>query len=158
MPDTMKIRPMVNADLARVYEIEQESFPSPWSMKMLEEELLLEHSLSLALEEENTLKAYLFVRTVADEMHIVNLAVDTRERKKGFAALLIKETLARSRATGAKYIFLEVRTTNLAAIRLYEKFGFRILRMRSRYYEDSSDAYEMALVIDDELGEIHDDS
>jgi ribosomal-protein-alanine N-acetyltransferase len=155
MPDTPKIRSMSRADLESVFEIEHASFPSPWSMRMLEEELALDHSVSIVVEREEGaggVEGYLFARTVEDEMHIVNVAVSGKTRRRGFATLLIEEILSRSKATGVKYVYLEVRTSNLAAIRLYEKFGFRILRMRSRYYEDSSDAYEMALVLDDSFG------
>lgn len=151
---------MSSSDLAGVFEIEQGSFPSPWSMRMLEEELELGHSISLVVEEGGgggKLDGYIFARTVADEMHIVNVAVNKKARRRGLATMLIEEILERSRATGVKYVYLEVRTTNLAAIRLYEKFGFRILRMRSRYYEDSSDAYEMALLLDDSFAIVEKD-
>lgn len=138
---------MLETDLDWVFEIESLSFPSPWSRRMLSEELEIEHSIPLVIEDESGVEGYVIARTVVDEMHIVNLAVRPAVRRKGYAKKLLATILREGVERGCKVSYLEVRTTNLAAIKLYEGAGFSIIRKRARYYEDGSDAYEMGVEI-----------
>lgn len=134
---------MQRFDLGRVVEIEKRSFPSPWTKLMIEREFNLGHSLSFVFEDDGEVKGYVFARVVAEELHILNLAVADQFRRKGIGELLLSHVLEQGMTAGCENAFLEVRTHNLAAIRLYNKAGFAVIRKRNRYYEDGSDAYEM---------------
>jgi ribosomal-protein-alanine N-acetyltransferase len=70
--------------------------------------------------------------------HIMNVAVDPDERRTGVATTLLEALLERVGDTRARYT-LEVRQSNLAAIELYQRFGFRTAGLRRRYYQDNGE-------------------
>jgi ribosomal-protein-alanine N-acetyltransferase len=81
---------------------------------------------------------------LVDEIHVSTIAVAPRWRRKGLAQLLLAELLKRGIALGARKATLEVRVSNVAAQKLYQKYGFRIVSKQKRYYADNEDAYIMA--------------
>jgi ribosomal-protein-alanine N-acetyltransferase len=87
---------------------------------------------------------FLVARRMADEMEILNVAVDAAFRRRGLATGLLAAALALGRASGAKRAFLEVRASNAGAIAFYERLGFASAGRRPRYY---SDPPEDALVL-----------
>jgi ribosomal-protein-alanine N-acetyltransferase len=76
--------------------------------------------------------------------HVVSLAVLPEYRRKGLGKGLALNALKGMLGYGAKESFLEVRVSNLTAVRLYEKLGFNIVRDKKNYYKDGEDAYIMA--------------
>jgi ribosomal-protein-alanine N-acetyltransferase len=87
---------------------------------------------------------YLIVSLYVDDWHIMNLAVDLAWRRRGVAGLLLESFFARSEGGRERGYTLEVRPSNDAAIRLYEKFGFVTRGIRRGYYMDD---HEDALVM-----------
>ena len=75
--------------------------------------------------------------------HIVSVAVSREYRKAGIGTELIKHSMKGMAEYGAKEFFLEVRRTNEAAIKAYEKLGFDVKRVLKGYYRDGEDAYLM---------------
>jgi ribosomal-protein-alanine N-acetyltransferase len=145
---------MQAADLKRVSEIERASFKAPWSGGMIKGLCALENSICLVLDIDNSIQGYVFARVEVDEvrvLHIVNLAVEPSSRRQGYGRMILKKILERGHNEGCDWVYLEVRLSNLAAIRLYQKAGFEILRKRSHYYEDGSDAYVMGVEINKAL-------
>lgn len=82
---------------------------------------------------------------VADELHILSVAVASTARRRGHARVLVAEALDEARRAQRRIALLEVRRGNVAAIRLYRGFGFVALGLRRAYYADGEDAVEMAL-------------
>ncbi len=77
--------------------------------------------------------------------HLISIAVLKPFRRRGIGSMLLRESMRASvRAYGAESMYLEVRVSNEPAIKLYEKFGFRKVRMIESYYLDGEDAYVMA--------------
>ncbi|MBN2379560.1 ribosomal protein S18-alanine N-acetyltransferase [candidate division WOR-3 bacterium] len=138
---------MLPADLGRIAAIEETSFSAPWSLAMLAAAMHFSGSLNYVIQIGDEIAGYMFARLVSEELHIINLAVDPRMRRKGLGLKLLHDVLNQATLAGARWAYLEVRTANLAAIRLYQKQGFRIIRKHHGYYEDGSDAYEMGLII-----------
>ena len=87
---------------------------------------------------------FLIARRVADEMEILNLAVEAGIRRRGVASGLLETAFQSGRASGAKRAFLEVRVSNAGAIAFYQRLGFAPAGRRPRYY---SDPPEDALVL-----------
>ena len=87
--------------------------------------------------------------TVLDEAHITNIAVKSTSRGKGIGRFLFATLLAKAKEAGAKLVTLEVKTTNTAAISLYESFGFKVAGVRKRYYNNLYDAYVMWLDLEE---------
>jgi ribosomal-protein-alanine N-acetyltransferase len=92
------------------------------------------------------LVGYVCFWVVFDEYRLMNLAVEPRWRRRGIARELMQRSLAWGNDAGARRALLEVRASNLAAIRLYEQAGFRHLGVRERYYTNPiEDALMMEL-------------
>jgi len=84
--------------------------------------------------------AVLQSRQIDHELEILDIAVDSRHRRKGLATLLLQSVLHVAEKAGAQEIFLEVRESNAAALALYRKFGFVATGRRPNYYRDSNEA------------------
>ena len=148
----MNIRKMKDTDIAAVSRIEKLTHIQPWSENVLTD---CYHSEYLCLVAEKNdyqkeLKGYIILSQVLDEAHLLNLCVSLKYQGFGLGRELtargIKEVVKR----GARKIFLEVRRSNMRAIRLYESFGFSEIGIRTNYYQGSSlseDAVVMALVL-----------
>jgi ribosomal-protein-alanine N-acetyltransferase len=143
MPDsatTLLIEPMQPEDLPEVMAIEVASYPLPWTQEMFENELArgnLSEVLIARLADAGSpppLAGYICVWVVGDELHINNVAVDPRFRRRGVAAALLRTALEHGRSRGARRAFLEVRASNAAAQALYRGFGFEVEGIRKRYY------------------------
>lgn len=81
---------------------------------------------------------------MVDEAHVTTIATHPAARRRGLGELLLASLIDIGYEIGARWITLEVRVTNLAAQALYEKYGFRIVSTRPRYYSDNDeDAYIM---------------
>jgi [ribosomal protein S18]-alanine N-acetyltransferase len=125
-------------DLPQVIAIERRAFPTPWSLAMFVLELSKPSGICLAARREGRLTGYLVCSRYDTVWHIMNVAVDPDARRTGVATGLLRALLERVDNPGARYT-LEVRESNLAAIALYERFGFRTAGMRRRYYQDNGE-------------------
>jgi ribosomal-protein-alanine N-acetyltransferase len=143
-----KILPLTEEDINEVLKIEEASFPKPWSRNIFEKELKNPVSYSLAgwltRDLSDLLVAYVFFWIVQGEAHILNLTVREECRRKGLSKKLLEFVLQFMSEKGVEDIFLEVRRSNVAAISLYESFGFRVFYERKNYYVDE-DALVMGL-------------
>lgn len=118
------------------------SFPNPWSKVTYRDELRSPLSKYLILELEECIVGYVGVKHVADEVHIMSLAIHPEHRLQGYARTLL--TAALDECSGAGYAYLEVRKSNEPALRLYESLGFVPVGVRRSYYRDE-DAVLMSL-------------
>jgi len=83
--------------------------------------------------------------TVSEKGHVISLAVMPRARRRGIAEKLLRKAIEALRSKGVKEVYLEVRISNIPAINLYRKLGFKIAKRIPRYYADGEDAYVMLL-------------
>jgi [ribosomal protein S18]-alanine N-acetyltransferase len=132
------IRRLTYADLPQVIAIERRAFPTPWSLAMFVLELSKPGGICLAARRESRLVGYLVCSRYDTVWHVMNVAVDPDERRTGVARCLLTELLERVGDEQARFT-LEVRTSNAAAIALYEHFGFRTAGTRRRYYQDNGE-------------------
>lgn len=143
--DSLIIRPMRLDDLARVVEIDRLSFSLPWSENAFRYELLENpSSLSLVAELEQEGQSPSVVGCgvawlIMDEAHIATIAVHPAHRQRGIGKRLLAEMLKAVIERGARLATLEVREGNLAARRLYRRFGFENVGRRPRYYKDNQE-------------------
>jgi [ribosomal protein S18]-alanine N-acetyltransferase len=143
------IRDASSRDLLRIVEIEQLAFPTPWSLNAFRRELTLPFSrLMVAVSGDDRAAppdGFLCRWLVADECHVLNVAVHPDHRRFGLGARLLGATIAEARQKSADVVTLEVRRSNLAARRLYRKFDFEERRLRRHYYGPGEDAIVMEL-------------
>jgi ribosomal-protein-alanine N-acetyltransferase len=126
------------ADLPQVIAIERRAFPTPWSLAMFVLELSKPSGVCLAARRGRRMVGYVVCSRYDTVWHIMNVAVDPDERRTKVATSLLHGLLGRVGDPRARYT-LEVRQSNLAAIALYERFGFRTAGLRRRYYQDNGE-------------------
>jgi ribosomal-protein-alanine N-acetyltransferase len=90
----------------------------------------------LVVEEQSGVQGFIVGRAIGEEWEIENIAVAEPIRSRGLGTRLLGEFLDLARGRGARAVFLEVRESNLAARRLYEKWVFIESGRRRRYYRD----------------------
>ena len=133
------------ADLAQVQAIERASFTTPWPPQAYRSEIETNRLASyLVVRAAGRVIAYAGVWLMVDEAHITTFAVDPAYRRRGVGERLLLALLDVAIARGAHEATLEVRLSNLPARRLYEKYGFRPVGLRPRYYTDD---HEDALIM-----------
>jgi ribosomal-protein-alanine N-acetyltransferase len=146
------MRPMTLEDLEQVVDIEQTSFPRPWTKDHFRDELDSPNTFPLvAVASDGRVAGYLCPSQVLDEGEILDVAVRDDFRGQGIGRLLVTEALRLFREQGAQRVWLEVRTSNQAAISLYRALGFRQTGLRERYYENGEDALLMDIFIGSEV-------
>ncbi len=160
----MKVRDATVADLPHILEIERLGFAQPCSLDSFRRELMLpfsrilvaiprapdtdtRHPSSLDLP-----AGFLCRWLIADECHVLNVAVHPAARREGVATALMGETIDEAKAKKARFVTLEVRRSNVAARSLYRKLRFEEQRLRMNYYGPGEDAIVMELPIDGFLG------
>ena len=129
-----KVRLFASDDVDAVAQI-FEGVQDGWSRTALAESLENESIKSFVLENENRVIAFASY-LVADDAELVFIVTDRAEKQKGFAQLLLQETL---KALALPCI-LEVRESNAPAIKLYEKQGFELIGTRKNFYSSPREA------------------
>jgi [ribosomal protein S18]-alanine N-acetyltransferase len=151
----IELRRLAARDLAAIERIERRSYPTPWSRSMFASELAKPSSISLGAFEAETgeLLGYLVISRYVDAWHVMNVAVEPEHRRQGIAIALFERLFEVTANDGRRGYTLEVRISNEAAIKLYERLGFRSRGVRRGYYTDNR---EDALVMwrDPELAEV----
>lgn len=142
--DTLAVWPMQEADIDQVLNIESASFPRPWTRDHFLQELRSPHAFPLvASVPDHVVAGYVCPMQLLDEGHILDIAVHPDYRGMGIGRLLVGKVLEECRKRGAEFVSLEVRPSNISAIRLYERLGFVVTGRRKRYYENGEDAVLM---------------
>lgn len=132
----MTIMQMTSAHVTQVAQLERVCFQDPWSQRSIASELENPLSLWLVAMEEDRLLGYVGSQTVLDETDMMNVAVDPSARRQGVARALIQALTEQLKQRGSRKLSLEVRASNLGAIRLYESLGFARLGCRPGYYSN----------------------
>ena len=136
MTPELEIRPLAYADLPQVIAIERRAFPAPWSLAMFVLELSKPSGICLAALDDGEIVGYLVCSRYDTVWHVMNVAVDPSRQRQGIASALLDRLFEQADKPSEQYT-LEVRTSNEAAIRLYERFGFRAAGRRRAYYHDN---------------------
>lgn len=131
----VELRPMTEADLPAVLAIENAIYAFPWTPGNFRDSLAAGYSCSIYVRD-GELIGYAVVVLAADEAHLLNLSIAAASQRQGYGSQLLRSVCERIRGDGARRVFLEVRPSNLAALRLYERHGFRRVGLRRAYYPD----------------------
>ena len=147
----MIIKSVSPEHIDEIVEIENYSFVTPWPRQILANYIkkpgfFCNVAINGRGEE---VAGYSISTLIYDEIHVFKIAVSNCHRRKGVAIELLSDTFNFYEKMGALSVILEVRTTNIPAIALYEKLGFEIIRTRKNYYgRGRGDAYVMGLALD----------
>lgn len=130
----MLIRDMSKADLEEVYQIEKESFQDPWSKNSFIEAISNKNNIYLVAIVDGLIAGYCGCYGVAGEGYIYNVAVGKNYRRQGIGFRLLQDLIEAAKSRGIKSLTLEVRKSNLPAIKLYKKLGFVEAGIRKDFY------------------------
>ena len=134
------VEPMGLDDIPAVHDIERLSFPSPWPSYAFRQELETNRMARyLVVRVDDELVAYAGLWLMVDEAHVTTFAVLPTWRRQGVGGRLLLELLELAVRLGARVVTLEVRLSNAPARRLYQRFGFRPVGVRPRYYSDNGE-------------------
>jgi ribosomal-protein-alanine N-acetyltransferase len=137
----MIISPATDADLHAIDEIERLSFPAPWPRETFAGELKREWArIDVGrVSGGDRIVAFNNYWIVTTELHVLAIATHPEVRGRGYGALLLDHAIRQAIATGCSLATLEVRRSNVAAIALYERAGFKTVHVRARYYQDDGE-------------------
>lgn len=135
----IELRRLKLRDLGSVERIERRSYGSPWSRSMFAGELAKPSSLCLGAFDfaDKALVGFLIISRYVDAWHVMNVAVDPDHRRRGIATMLLERLFEATAEDAERGYTLEVRVSNVGAIRLYEQLGFRRRGVRPGYYTDN---------------------
>lgn len=135
---------MSQNDLDAVNAIEMQAFQDPWSKQDFINELESNPYSCIYVKEINgEVVAYADLWIAYENAEIANIAVKKEFLHQGIASELMQYCLQKIQQSKCENFTLEVRVSNMNAIKLYEKFGFQTVSKRKKYYADGEDAYLM---------------
>lgn len=145
----IRIREMNKDDLNRVFEIENECFIEPYKMSDLEYELNENpvNKMFVAIDGNNIVGFIDFMITF-NSSTLTQLAVTSSYRRKGIATQLLNkmvESFPKDIDDKVETITLEVRKSNIEALKLYKSFGFISVTIKPKYYKNLEDAIYMVM-------------
>ena len=139
-PVAVRIEPMTLDDLRAVHAIERDSFSVPWPDDAYRSEIVSNRLASYVVARlGDRVVGFAGLWVMVDEGHVTTFAVDPRFRRRGVGERLLLALLDIAEARRAREATLEVRLSNMPARRLYEKYGFRPVGIRPRYYSDNGE-------------------
>ena len=136
---------MTISDLAEIANNLTSDFDEFWNSSILESEIKNPFSQYIIAKINREIVGFAGVIDTVDQLEITNIVVRKDFRKKGIGNELLTELIILSKENGKEKITLEVNNTNLAAIKLYEKNGFKNVGFRKKYYNNTYDANIMTL-------------
>ena len=143
------LRRLIESDLDRIMEIELAAYPFPWTYGIFADCIRVGYEC-WGLQSADELIGYCIQTHAAGENHLLNLCITPEWQKQGLGSLLLGHAIRLARIQHCYCIYLEVRPSNPAGIRLYEKNGFNIVGERPGYYR-SDEGKESAIVMKLEL-------
>ncbi|MBI3522556.1 MAG: ribosomal protein S18-alanine N-acetyltransferase [Chloroflexi bacterium] len=127
-------------DIAGVQEVERASFPIPWPANAFRHELTQnKNARYIVARDGERIVGYGGLWLMVDEAHVTTFAVHPGARRRRVGERLLQRLFEIATDIGAEWLTLEVRASNLAAQKLYEKYGFRRAGVRRRYYSDNNE-------------------
>lgn len=138
------IRLMQAADVEVVAKIERSVQSHPWTLKQFEDAVTAYQST--VIEVQGQVAGFCILQPVLDEANLLLMAIDPAQQGQGLGYQLLEASVAMLKNNPVQ-IFLEVRESNLAAIKLYEKSGFHQIDLRKNYYPNSNGSREHAIIM-----------
>jgi ribosomal-protein-alanine N-acetyltransferase len=138
--------PMTQGDLDAVIAIEQTAYSHPWTLGNFRDSLNpLFEAQCLWLDDE--LLGYFLAMHGVEEMHLLNITVAPAHQGQGWGHMMLDALSLMSRHQGAQWLWLEVRQSNLRALQVYQRYGFKQISIRKDYYPSGRLQREHAVVM-----------
>ena len=137
--DSLCVRIAEDADIPTIAVLEKLCFSLPWSETALSDTLHSPHAKLFCAEMNDTVMAYGGVYLLGEDADITNIATHPDHRRHGAASAVLRSLIAFVKEHGGRFLHLEVRASNSAAIALYEQFGFSVDGIRKNYYKNPTE-------------------
>ena len=141
----IQISEMTLSDLEEIKTNLSDNFDDFWSYNVFKSELSNIYSKYVVARQYGNIIGFAGMQIILDEGNIMNIVTKTENRKLGIATLMLNELLSIAKKSKLRLINLEVNDKNLAALHLYEKFGFKQVGLRKKYYNNTDNAILMTL-------------
>ncbi|MFZ0021999.1 ribosomal protein S18-alanine N-acetyltransferase [Acinetobacter sp.] len=138
------IRLMQAVDVEAVAKIEKSVQSHPWTLKQFEDAVTAYQST--VIEVQGQVAGFCILQPVLDEANLLLMAIDPAQQGQSLGYQLLEASVAMLKNNPVQ-IFLEVRESNLAAIKLYEKSGFHQIDLRKNYYPNANGSREHAIIM-----------
>lgn len=145
----VRLEPLSLARLDAVLEVEQRAYAPYghcWTRGNFTDAMVSGNQIQLLLADEQLL-GYFVAMPGVEEAHLLNITVAPAFQRQGWACVLLDALALWARGQGAQWLWLEVRVSNLRARAIYEKYGFRWVGERKRYYPCLGSEREDAIVM-----------
>lgn len=139
LADGFQLRAMYAADLLAVAAIEGASQVTPWSLAIFRD-CLASHYDCRVIAQDDTVAGFAILSSVLDETHLLNIAIAPAFQRRGLALNCLSELIRDYRQRDMRFLYLEVRASNHAALALYRQLGFEVSGERKNYYLTGSGA------------------
>ena len=139
----MEINEMTLDDLELIKDTLYSEYDNFWSYNILKNELLNDKTTYIVAKENNQIVGFAGIMTCLDEATLNNIVVKKSCRGRGIGGELLDTIIELCGDLNMKSLTLEVDPSNIPAINLYKKFGFKNLGIRKKYYNHTSDAIIM---------------
>lgn len=146
--DNINISNMSKLDLENISDKLISDFDDFWTVSTLENELENSRSKYLVAKLNNQIVGFGGIWKAVDDIHITNIVVNKNFRRKSVGSTILKNLINLAKQDNITSITLEVNCTNIPAIKLYEKFGFKNVGVRKKYYNNTYDAIIMSKDLD----------
>ena len=139
----MIVREMVKEDLDEIVSIESSLYKDVWNKEAYLRDLENEIAFNYVLEHDGVILGYYGFWLMFDNIDITKVSIRKELQGKGLSKILMEDMFNRISNSDVVTATLEVRVSNKVAISLYEKYGFKKISVREKYYENVEDAYVM---------------
>ena len=138
---------MAMADVDEVFGVELSVYPHPWTRGNFTDSLATGYHGCVLRDDAGQLLGYFLLMAAVDEAHLLNVAVRAERQGEGLGRYLLDKVADCARALGMASVLLEVRPSNLRALKVYEQYGFAEIGRRKAYYPDHNGQREDAIVM-----------
>ena len=145
--DQLTYAPMVAGDIDEVFALEASVYPHPWSRGNFVDSLSSGYNSWTVRDSAGTLAGYFLLMAALDEAHLLNVAVAASRQRQGLGLYLLDKIVACARGLLMESILLEVRPSNVRALKVYEQYGFAEIGRRKAYYPAHNGQREDAIVM-----------
>ncbi len=139
------IVPMTSFHFDKIKEKLLEEYDSFWNPSVLESELSNPNSSYFVATTNETILGFGGIWKAVDDCHITDIVVKKDYRQNGIGSKLLEKLIQEAKQKNVKSLTLEVNANNIPAKKLYEKYGFKTLGVRKKYYNNTDDAIIMTL-------------
>ncbi len=141
----IEISKMTNEDILSISKNFETEFDNFWNINTLKEDFEKDNSIYFVAKIKNEIVGFAGIKIICDDAQIMNIVTKVDKRHLGIGTKLLDKLISQAKNQGANLISLEVNAKNTYAINLYEKFNFKQIGLRKKYYNNTDDAILMSI-------------